>query len=41
MKVLLSAVLLGALLPGCAGDGFLPPDNSDNVRIKRTVPSGQ
>ena len=40
MKVLLSAVLLGASLAGCAAGGLLPPDNSDKVRITRTIPSG-
>lgn len=37
MKALSLILLSAAFLAGC---GALPPDNSDAIRITRTIPSG-
>lgn len=36
-SIVLASMAAALLLAGC---GVLPPDNSDSVEIRRTVPSG-
>ena len=39
MKPFLSALLVAALLAGCAGGGFQLPEGSEHVGIKHRIPS--
>lgn len=41
MRRCVLVVLAALMLADCAAGGFMPVDNSSQVRIKRTVPGGR